>query len=257
MEILRGGSWFGAKRAIQRRLRDMGIEIRKFPSVAFRPVSVFRLAVNLLMEKHGTGVIFVQVGANDGVFGDPLRQYITRYPWRGILVEPQPDVFERLVDNYRPYRERLIFENSAISGDGSDFVLYKAPAALINDRIYASSVVSGDRNTIARQLRIAPEQLDRIVAPSLTLDKLLAKHGFVNIQILQIDAEGYDLQVLRTLDLEKSVPSIIQFESGHLSIADCDSAVKHLTRHGYDIYWGGYQGDAVALKSGTFFDSAD
>jgi FkbM family methyltransferase len=253
VEMLRSGSWFGCKRALQHRLRKIGIEVRKFPSAAFRPVSVFHLAVNFLMEKSGTSVIFAQVGANDGIFGDPLRSYITKYPWRGVLVEPQTDVFRRLVDNYRPYADRLILENLAISSDKSEFVLYKAPAGLVKDDVYASSVASGNPNTIAQQLRISPEKLQKIVTPSLTLDELLARHGLTNIQLLQIDVEGYDWQVLSTLDLETSTPSIIQFESGHLSNADCDSAVEHLTRHGYEIYWGGYQGDAVALKTGALF----
>jgi FkbM family methyltransferase len=205
------------------------------------------------MERHGKTVTFVQVGANDGVFGDPLRRYITTYPWRGILVEPQPDVFDRLTDNYKPYADRLILEKLAISRDKSEFVLYKAPAGLVTDDVYGSSVASSDPNTIAKQLGISTNKLERISTPSLTLDELLARHGFSKIQLLQIDVEGYDWQVLRTLDLQKATPSIIQFESGHLSNADSNSAVEHLTRHGYEIYWGGYQGDVVPLKSGLLF----
>jgi FkbM family methyltransferase len=252
MEFLRKGSWFGCKRAVQSRLRQIGIEVRKFPSVAFQPVSVFNLAVRLLMERQGAAVTFVQVGANDGVFGDPLRSYITTFPWRGILVEPQPDVFARLVRNYAPYADRLILENTAISSDRAELVLYKAPPDQRLDDVYTSSVASSDPGTIARQLGISEKQLVRIVTPSLTLDALLAKHGLKQMHILQIDVEGHDWQVLRTLDLERVRPSIIQFESGHLSIADCDSAVEHLTKNGYQIYWGGYQGDAVALSGAVF-----
>jgi FkbM family methyltransferase len=252
MEMLRVRSWFGCKRAIQRRLRGIGIEVRKFPSAAFNPVSVFNLSVRLLMAKHGPAVSFVQVGANDGVFGDPLRQYITHHPWRGILVEPQPDVFGRLVENYKPYSDRLILENAAISRDKTGLVLYKAPAALVKDQAYASSVASSDPAVISRQLKIPENRLERIVTPALTLDELLAKHQLDRLQILQIDVEGYDWQVLRTLNLHKTSPAIIQFESGHMSNADCDSAVTHLTQHEYEIYWGGYQGDAVALKRSEF-----
>jgi len=252
MEFLRKGSWFGCKRALQSRLRKIGIEVRKFPSVAFQPVSVFNLAVRLLMEKQGTEISFVQVGANDGVFGDPLRSYITKYPWRGVLVEPQPDVFDRLVRNYEPYADRLILENLAISSDRSELVLYKAPPGECGDDVYASSVASSNPSTIARQLKMPENRLVKITTPAVTLDALLAKHGMGYIHILQIDVEGYDWQVLRTLDLYRARPSIIQFESGHLSNADCDSSVRHLTRHGYEIYWGGYQGDALALSGAVF-----
>jgi FkbM family methyltransferase len=257
MELLRNQSWFGAKRVIQRRLLNLGIEVRKFPTRPFRPVPVFHLAVRLLMERCGTEVTFVQVGANDGVFGDPLRRYITRYPWRGILVEPQPDVFKRLASNYLAYGDRLILENLAISGSETEIVLYRAPSDLVTDAVYASSVASGNPNTIAKQLNIPTSRLERIITSALTLDQLLRKHRIGRLQVLQIDVEGYDWQVLRTLDLDSTSPSIIQFESGHLSNADCDSAVDHLSKHGYEIYWGGYQGDVVALKSGELFAEAD
>ena len=74
----------------------------------------------------------------------------------------------------------------------------------------------------------------------------------ISPDILQIDAEGYDWNVLHTLDLERITPAIIQFESGHLSLAECNRAVEHLTRHGYEVYWGGYQADALALKRGLY-----
>lgn len=252
MQLLKRAAWLSPRRAIQQRLRKIGIEVRKFPSCAFRPISVFSMAVQLLMEKQGTAITFVQVGANDGVFVDPLRPFIAKYPWRGILVEPQPDVFERLVNNYRPYADRLIFENVAISEDKSGLILYRAPQGLVKDGVYASSVASSDASTAAKQLGIAVKNLEKVVAPCLTLDELVAKHGFSSIQILQIDVEGYDWQVLRTLDLKLTMPSIIQFESGHLTRADCNKTVDHLTRHGYEIYWGGYQGDALALSNGLF-----
>lgn len=254
MEILRGRSLLGSKRTILRGLRKMGIEVRKFPSASFRPVSVFHLAVNLLMARQGEALSFVQVGANDGMFGDPLWPYITRHPWRGILVEPQPDVFARLVANYQPYSTRLIFENSAISSGNTELVLYRAPTDLVKDTVYAASVASSDPHTIARQLKIPASRLERIVTPTISLDALLEKHALASLDVLQIDVEGHDWRVLSTLNLARTSPSMIQFEAGHLSNRDCDRAVQYLTQHHYEIYWGGYQGDVLALRRGLLFD---
>ncbi|MCK7538606.1 MAG: hypothetical protein MZV63_50430 [Marinilabiliales bacterium] len=38
-------------------------------------------------------VTFLQVGANDGFINDPLHKFIKRDNWNGVLLEPQPDVF--------------------------------------------------------------------------------------------------------------------------------------------------------------------
>ena len=45
-------------------------------------------------------VTFLQIGAYDGVAGDPLRPIILDDErWSGVLVEPQPSAFERLKQN--------------------------------------------------------------------------------------------------------------------------------------------------------------
>ena len=44
---------------------------------------------------------FLQIGAFDGRQNDPLYQFITRYHWRGVLVEPMPDAFAKLQEAYR------------------------------------------------------------------------------------------------------------------------------------------------------------
>ena len=57
---------------------------------------------------------FIQVGANDGVRNDPIGPKVKKYGWHGVLIEPQPDLFEKLKENYRGYGG-LHFENAAVS----------------------------------------------------------------------------------------------------------------------------------------------
>ena len=46
-------------------------------------------------------IFFMNIGANDGLAGDPLREFIVTKGWNGILVEPVDYVFQRLVKAYR------------------------------------------------------------------------------------------------------------------------------------------------------------
>ena len=57
---------------------------------------------------------FVQIGANDGMLEDPLREFILANRWRGVLVEPVPYLFERLQRTYRDI-DRVSLENVAIA----------------------------------------------------------------------------------------------------------------------------------------------
>src|SRR6185312_16840621 len=49
---------------------------------------------------------FIQVGGNDGITWDPFHYFIVRDNWRGVIIEPQRDVFERkLSRTYRGVRD--------------------------------------------------------------------------------------------------------------------------------------------------------
>lgn len=57
---------------------------------------------------------FIQIGANDGKRDDHLRPLILKYHLRGLLVEPLPDVFVELKNNYTSEKQ-LKFVNAAIA----------------------------------------------------------------------------------------------------------------------------------------------
>jgi FkbM family methyltransferase len=233
------------RRTVQHWLRGKGIEIRKAPGVNYRNLDVFRLGIEVLMARRGTAITFVQVGANDGKFVDPLRPYIDAYPWRGILVEPQPDIFELLKQNYSSASERLAFENVAIARSNT-LTLYRAAGDGPNKQA-DRAVVSANPSVTKRQL-IDNAALEPFDVPALTLDALLETHGFESIDLLQIDTEGFDWEVLKTLSLERFRPALIQLETGHLPRQVIGELVDHLNAHDYDVYYGGYQGDTVAMQ---------
>lgn len=240
------------KNVIRSLASKAGYEVRKAPVTPYISLPVFHLAVRYLMALKGEDIGFVQVGANDGRFGDPLRDYILEHPWHGILVEPQPDVFARLRANYAALADRLVFENCAIASDSSSVTVFRATPESVEDPEYASTVASMKPNVTARQLGVGVQQLEPLNVPCMSLDALAAKHRLVGFDLLQIDTEGYDLQVLRTLDLMQIQPAIIQFEHGHFSPRDIDAAVQHLDNYGYMTYYGGHQGDTVALSGEIF-----
>lgn len=231
---------------IRKFARSAGYQVQKYPVSGFTPAPVFDIVVRLLMSMQGPELRFVQVGANDGTFGDPLRKYIVKWPWRGILIEPQPEVFKKLRENYAAFRERLIFENLAI-GHGRSLTLFVGPEGLSGSD-YSSTVASARPRTIARQLGTRVENLRELIVPCVTLEELVAKHAFTEIDVLQIDAEGQDYEILKTLDLSKTAPKIIQFEHGHLSAREVDAVVAYLSLHGFKVLYGGHQMDSIALS---------
>jgi len=69
-------------------------------------------------------IYFVQIGANDGIYNDPLYKYIRRDKWKGVLIEPQKKIFNRLRNNYKNV-EGIFFLNAAIDCKSGARPLYK------------------------------------------------------------------------------------------------------------------------------------
>lgn len=227
-----------------------GYELRKAPFAGFEPAPIFDLTVQYLMSRRGHSLRFVQVGANDGISGDPLRKYILKFNWRGVLVEPQPEVYAALKANYAALAGRLFFENVAITTRSGEVSMYRAKDNLRaghGSPLDTSTVASLDPRLASTQLGKEAGDLERIFVPTARLDDLIAKHGLGDLEVLQIDTEGHDWEVLQTLNLAKTRPMVIQFEHGHLSPRDIGSMTEYLNRHDYLVYFGGHQSDSVAM----------
>ena len=231
------------KQWLQRTLRKRGYELRKAPHPNFDSVGVLDLSLHYLMQTRGQALNLIEVGANDGKSSDHLYKYIVNYPWRGLLVEPQPDAFERLKVNYGAFHGRLSFENVAISNDPKPITLYRAP------KTDGSTVASSNKKTTAKQLQISVSDLEMIQVPTATIDGLIAKHRFENVDVLQLDTEGFEWIAMQTMDLRKTRPMLIGFEHGHLSPDSIGRMTRHLNDHGYQVHFGGYESDSVALRN--------
>ena len=68
--------------------------------------------------------VFVKVGANDGLSGDPCgRLFIDNLQWTGLLIEPVPYLINKLAENYTD-RERFVVEQVAIGKESGKTQFY-------------------------------------------------------------------------------------------------------------------------------------
>ena len=228
---------------VRRTARSFGYEIRKAPFPHFNPVSVFDLAVNYMIATRGDKLTFIEVGANDGIAGDPLREFILKYHWKGVLIEPQPAVFERLKANYAGLDEGISFENVAISSNPAPLHLYRLSSTS------PSTVASANPKIAARQLNAKSHELEKITVPTARLDDIVEKYKLTSLDVLQLDTEGCEWDILQTLDLTKTRPWLIHFEHGHLTPQTIGRMTQHLNAHGYPVNFGGNQADSLAIRN--------
>jgi FkbM family methyltransferase len=172
---------------------------------------------------------------------DPIHQWIKKYRWQGILVEPQVKEFERLKINYRG-SDNLKFENVAIAETNGLRPLYKVK----DENIEAdwqrglASLLAKPRYCLEKQDMVTTEMVQCV-----TFDTLLNRHQVKRIDLLQIDVEGYDYELLKLFDFERIKPQLIRYEHKHLSLSDRSCCKKNLKQNGYKILEMEYDTGAV------------
>ena len=152
------------------------------------PDNETRLVREFLNSPSG---FFVDVGANDPKFCSQTWE-LEQAGWTGILIEPQPQLAERLL------RERTssvyAIACSSPSNSGKEMLLH----------------IAGPMSSLHKEW--APPE-SGIMVPVRTLDQILVDAKAPSpIDYLSIDVEGHTCEVLDGLDLSKWRPRLILVE---------------------------------------------
>lgn len=213
----------------------------------------FHQALDGLRSRLGT-VNILQIGANDGVINDPLYEFVSAHPDRTriILVEPQAGLIAPLTRAYAFHPEKRIFQG-AIGGQdrlilygvrpdcwsdlevpyAKDWPLYRAPTGIASARrdMVASWVERHYRGPLA-----ADDVIERQEVESLDVPTLLQRVDlFSRLDVLVVDAEGWDDEVIYLSDIEGLRPALIYFEACHLDPPRLNALSYRLDRAGYEI----------------------
>ena len=202
-----------------------------------------RWSVLLAELARSPEVFFVEVGANDGFAFDPLYESVVKYGWRGLLIEPLPDLFAQLRQTYEG-REGIIFENVAIAeSSGTKAMIRVDPEAVELGRVpyWAKGIASffHDRNALGGQ-RISEEDFAKIrphiISETIrcdTLANVFGKHFVTKVDLLLIDVEGYDYHVLKQFDFSRLRPRVIRMEWYNLPQDEKQMSLDLLKTWGY------------------------
>lgn len=227
--------------------------------------------VRLLVNSYKPdAVCAVQVGANTGFAlrpssgrneDDPMQAIVRSAGTRGMLIEPVPNNFEKLVRNAAPYSDRFLCVNAAISGSGNTSsmtfyavaekrVLAEFPAA---PHWFLTQLGSFDKSKITNVVPYfrkvgtwnAREPSDyyvrsinvKVLSVSNILNMLKQRFGQCNkgINFLHVDAEGFDWVIVKHI-LTQARPDIIIFEEKHLpkdSIIEAQKLFRELNYYSW------------------------
>lgn len=227
-----------AKRSIQDVADRYGVKVQR--QYDLRPYKLNLLnALVRQFSPESPAFFFIQVGANDGVYDDPIVQTVRRYGWRGLLLEPQPSAFRKLAENYAD-QPQLILENVAIAATDGEMSLWTIKGD--------TGLGTMNRAMLARTHAGAGDQIEELKVVTATFATLLRAHRIDRVDLLQIDTEGFDFEVIRLAFEAGLQPKLINYEHVHLSSTDQRQCVELLGSRGYRLAQAGeYETDTIAV----------
>lgn len=195
----------------------------------------------------GAELTFIQVGAFDGVLQDPLRKYIMKQNWRGVLVEPQAKAARKLRELYRDNARIVVLQVALDAGIGKRTLFTVDPNAA---PAWAGALASFDRTTMLKHSAQIP-QLEQMITEEtvdcVTFDVVLERMPSEHLDLLQIDAEGADALLLSLFPFDRVCPAIVHWEVRHLTKAQREGCLDRLAGFGYRFAASGDQ-DMLAVK---------
>jgi FkbM family methyltransferase len=167
------------------------------------------------------GGVFVDVGAHDGEQFSNSVFFERARGWRGLCLEPNPAVFERL----RRARRAECLQCCAAAQPGTvDFVQVSGASEMLS----GMAATYGADHAARRERAITEDGGAQtiIAVPAARLRDILAERRIAEVHFLSIDTEGGELAVLEGTDFDATLVHAIAVENNYRARELADSLAQ-------------------------------
>lgn len=166
----------------------------------------------IISKKNG---FFIELGANNGLTQSNTAFFELFLGWKGILIEPSYRGYT-LCKRYR--RNSICLNYACVSNEYNEEYI----SGDFKDNLLMGSV-DGKRRS----------NKNLVSVKAITLDKILDEYCNCNIDFLSLDAEGYEFEILKGLNLNKYRPNYMLIE---IYTKKYDTIVKYLEDNNYKLH---------------------
>jgi FkbM family methyltransferase len=156
------------------------------------------------------GGFFVEAGANDGYL-QSNTYYLEKFKnWKGILIEPIPELYELCLLE-RP--QARVFNCALVPEGHPESTVRMTYAGLMSLVTGAQGSNEADRAHAEAGTMLGWDRNYEVEVPARTLSAILDQAAAPDIDLLSLDVEGYEPEALAGLNLDRWAPRYLLIEA--------------------------------------------
>ncbi len=176
---------------------------------------------------------FIDIGAHDGISFSNTYFFEKNLEWKGICIEPNPDIFNKLIQNRTASCLQLGISSKNekqkfLKGSGYMIEMYSGILSTIDER---------HRQRIEKEITQFGGNINIIEIECKTLQNILDRYQIKYIDFISIDVEGGEEEVIKSIDFDSVIIAVIVIENnfnnkevGHYLIKRGYEHIKKLGR---------------------------
>jgi FkbM family methyltransferase len=219
---------------LKKQVNKSGYQIKKSKNFLFLDSILFKL-----LDKNGK-INFIQIGGNDGINDDPLHNFIVwnKAKVSGFILEPVQDYYRELEKNYGAF-PNIKTLNVAIHNTETEMIINKVNPESQAALPKSTKGIASFKKEHHIHCKVPSEHIVEEKVNCISLENLVLQNNIKQVDLLQIDTEGYDAEIILNIDFKKFKPSIINFEyyvPNTMSKETFDAIIDILHVNGYEIW---------------------
>jgi FkbM family methyltransferase len=155
------------------------------------------------------GGFFIEVGANDGIKSNS-HALERDHGWTGICIEPNPEIYRSLISN----RQCKCYNLGVYSLESNmEFWKINGYSEMLSG--FEASYCPIHRARILREVAERGQTIEKIQVRSRRLQSIIDENNVSRVDYLSIDTEGSEIEILKSIDYNKTDIEVISLEENY------------------------------------------
>lgn len=211
-------------------------------------------------------ITILEIGGNDGHQDDLIYSYAIKNNFITHILEPVPIYYEQLKTLYQNYKNVHAYNYAITKRTNLDYINYIPPSNHMPLWLKGCSSFFTDKNVINGMatrnnddsitplndkniLTYIKENIQKLPVNCLSFNDFIKLSSISTIDVLIIDTEGYELEILKQIDLNKFNTSVVILEYHNHYSVDKLSMESLLRKFNYSIAFTECNWDIIGYKS--------